>query len=158
MNLPDARIWFRYQCKTTKYIKGNTSSAYRDNMDCRYCTSGEEETQEHMETWKSTSEMQQRLNLNKECEHMENNKPEAIWGVQWHNHNKNKNKRWIKPNRQQQGHPERKVKWNWAGIRENQHQFNGWEQGNLQSRSWGFNPSYWGPQCPGYECRCGDPS
>ena len=35
INLPDARIWFRYRCKTTKYIKGNTSSEYRDNMDCR---------------------------------------------------------------------------------------------------------------------------
>ena len=41
MNLPDARIWFRYRCKITKYyIEGNMSSAYRDNMSCRYCTSG----------------------------------------------------------------------------------------------------------------------
>ena len=49
MNLPDARMWFRYRCKITKYIKGNTSSAYRDNMSCRYCTSGEEETHGNMQ-------------------------------------------------------------------------------------------------------------
>ena len=46
------------------------SSAYRDNMSCRYCTSGEEETQEHMETCESTSEMRQRLNLTIEREHI----------------------------------------------------------------------------------------
>ena len=55
--LPDARMWFRYHWKITKYIKGNTSSMYRDNMCCRYCKSGEEETQEHMETCDFSSEM-----------------------------------------------------------------------------------------------------
>ena len=70
MNLPDARTWFRYRCKTTKNIKGNTSSSFRDNMQCRHCTSGEDETQEHLETCDFTSEMRRNLNLNKEREHM----------------------------------------------------------------------------------------
>ena len=68
MNLPDARTWFRYRCKITKYIKGNTSSMYRDNMCCRYCTSGEDETQEHMETCESTTELREGLNLKIERE------------------------------------------------------------------------------------------
>ena len=34
MNLPDARTWFRYRSKMTKRVKGNTSSAFRNNMDC----------------------------------------------------------------------------------------------------------------------------
>ena len=39
-------------------------------MNCRYCTSGEEETQEHIETCDFSSEMRKKLNLNKEREHM----------------------------------------------------------------------------------------
>ena len=48
MNLPDARTYFRFRCKITKYIKGNRSSLHREDMSCRYCKTGEEETQEHM--------------------------------------------------------------------------------------------------------------
>ena len=70
MNLPDARTWFRFRFKITKYIKGNTSSMYRDNMCCRYCKSGEEETQEHMETCESTTELREGLNLKIEREHI----------------------------------------------------------------------------------------
>ena len=70
MNLPDARTWFRYRCKITKYIKGNMSSMYRENMSCRYCSTGEEETQEHMETCESTTELREGLNLKIEREHI----------------------------------------------------------------------------------------
>ena len=40
-------IWFRYRCKIKAHIKGNKSSMYKDNMQCRLCKSGEDETQEH---------------------------------------------------------------------------------------------------------------
>ena len=35
MNMQDARVWFRYRC--TNHIKGNKSSLYEDNMQCRLC-------------------------------------------------------------------------------------------------------------------------
>ena len=50
MNLTNARLWFRYRCKIIDHMKGNKSSMYRNNMHCRLCTSGENETQEHLET------------------------------------------------------------------------------------------------------------
>ena len=45
MNLMNARIWFRYRCKITAHIKGNKSSMYKDNMQCRLCKSEKDETQ-----------------------------------------------------------------------------------------------------------------
>ena len=32
MNLPDVRTWFRFRCKTTNNLKGNTSSTFRNNV------------------------------------------------------------------------------------------------------------------------------
>ena len=49
MNLPDARVWFRFRCEITSHINGNMSSMYRDNMKCRYYKSVVDETQEHLE-------------------------------------------------------------------------------------------------------------
>ena len=68
MNLPDARTWFR--SKITTRIKGNISSVYRDNMQCRYCTTGANETQEHMEEYEFTRKIRTSLNLKDECERM----------------------------------------------------------------------------------------
>ena len=70
MNLPDARTWFRFCCKITKHIKGNMSSMYREDMTCRYCCTGEEETQEHMETCEYTATLREGLNINNEREHI----------------------------------------------------------------------------------------
>ena len=66
MNLPDARTYFRVRCKITNYIKGNRSSLHRNNMSCRYCSTGEDETQEHMENCEFSSEIRKGLNLAKE--------------------------------------------------------------------------------------------
>ena len=66
MNLPDARTYFRVRCKITNNIKGNRSSQFRNDMTCRYCPSGEIETQEHMTECEFTSDIRSRLNLNKE--------------------------------------------------------------------------------------------
>ena len=70
MNLPDARTWFRFRCKTTNNSKGITSSSFRDNLKCSHCNSGEDETQEHLETCEYTSELRRNLDLTKKREHI----------------------------------------------------------------------------------------
>ena len=68
MNLQDKRIWFRFTCKTINILKGNTSSTFRNNMQCRHCISGEVETQEHVEKREFTKVMRKTLNLENEEE------------------------------------------------------------------------------------------
>ena len=70
MNLPDARTWFRFRRKITNNIKGKTSSIYKDKMQCRHCTSGEDETQEHLEKCEFTKAMRKNFELENEREHM----------------------------------------------------------------------------------------
>ena len=41
---------------------------YKDNMACRLCKSGENETQEHMEKCKFTKEMSENLDMGKEAD------------------------------------------------------------------------------------------
>ena len=43
-----ARLWFRYRCQIIENIKGNRSSQWENRMHCRHCTSGENDTQEHL--------------------------------------------------------------------------------------------------------------
>ena len=64
MTLTNARLWFRYRCKIIDHIKGNKSSVYTNNMACRLCTSGENETQEHLEKCNFTKDMRKNLDLN----------------------------------------------------------------------------------------------
>ena len=66
MNIPDARIWFRFRCKITSHIKGNVSSMYKDNMKCKCCKSGADETQEYLEECDFTKDMRISLDLQKE--------------------------------------------------------------------------------------------
>ena len=47
--IANARIWFRYRAKIIDNIKGNRSSLWTGRMQCRHCTTGESETQEHIE-------------------------------------------------------------------------------------------------------------
>ena len=46
------------------HIKGSKSSMYRNYMACRLCTSGEDETQDHLERCNFTKEMRENLDLN----------------------------------------------------------------------------------------------
>ena len=48
-------------CK--KLEKGNNSSIYKDNMACRLCTSGKNETQEHLEKCEFTKDIRKNLDL-----------------------------------------------------------------------------------------------
>ena len=49
MTLASARLWFRYRCQIIDNIKGNKSSMWKHNMACILCTSGGNETQDHLE-------------------------------------------------------------------------------------------------------------
>ena len=51
------------QMKNHNNIKGNKSSTFKDIMQCRHCSSGEDETQEKCE---STKGMSEKLNIAKE--------------------------------------------------------------------------------------------
>ena len=65
MKLTNARLCFRYKCKIIDHIKGNKSSLYKNNMHCRLCTTGENETQEQLEICEFTKEMRKNLDLGK---------------------------------------------------------------------------------------------
>ena len=45
----------------TKGVKKNRSSAHKNNMECRCCDSGEDETQEHLEVCEATGNRRRRL-------------------------------------------------------------------------------------------------
>ena len=49
MTLSNARLWFRFRCQIIENIKGNRSSQWRDNIECRHCTTGEHESPDHLE-------------------------------------------------------------------------------------------------------------
>ena len=63
MTLADARLWFRYRCQIIENIKGNRLSQWENRMDCRHCTSGENETQEHLEKCTFFSKYRECLDL-----------------------------------------------------------------------------------------------
>ena len=63
MTLADASLWFRYRCQIIDNIKGNKSSHRKDDMACRLCTSGENETQVHLERFSFTKPKREDLDL-----------------------------------------------------------------------------------------------
>ena len=64
--IANARIWFRYRAKIIDNIKGNRSSLWTGRMQCRHCTTGEIETQEHIEECTYFETYKGTLNLSKE--------------------------------------------------------------------------------------------
>ena len=48
MSLLRSRIWIRHRVRMLKGVKYNIKRSYKD-LSCRFCQSGEEETQEHLE-------------------------------------------------------------------------------------------------------------
>ena len=48
MSLLRSRIWIRHRVRMIKGVKYNIKRSYKD-LSCRFCQSGEEETQEHLE-------------------------------------------------------------------------------------------------------------
>ena len=53
MPLHLSRVWIRYRAKMCKGVKYNNKRLYKD-LQCKFCTSGEEETQEHLEVCDGT--------------------------------------------------------------------------------------------------------
>ena len=48
MSLTKSRIWIRHRARMLKGVKYNIKRSYKD-LSCRFCDTGEEETQEHLE-------------------------------------------------------------------------------------------------------------
>merc|ERR1712086_498832 len=59
----NARIWFRYRSKIISDVKGNQSSQWTGQMQCRHCNLGCDETQEHIEKCTGFSEERGKLDL-----------------------------------------------------------------------------------------------
>ena len=66
MSIDDARVWFRYRRKMTRRVKGNRTSVFRDDMDCRHCDTKEE----HLEVCKGTEDIRKDIDMNIEHDKM----------------------------------------------------------------------------------------
>ena len=53
MRLTHSRIWIRYRGRMCKGVKYNNKRSFKD-LQCRFCTSGREENQEHLEECEGT--------------------------------------------------------------------------------------------------------
>ena len=63
--LADARIWFRYRSQIIDNIKGNRSSNWTGRMQCRHCTTGARETQQHIKECTFFRKYRETLDLSK---------------------------------------------------------------------------------------------
>ena len=63
--LANARIWFRYRSQIIDNIKGNRSSNWTGRMQCRHCTTGARETQQHIEECTFFRKYRETLDLSK---------------------------------------------------------------------------------------------
>merc|ERR1739838_655020 len=59
----NARIWFRYRSKIISDVKGNQSSQWTGQMQCRHCNLGRDETQEHIEKCTGLSVEREKIDL-----------------------------------------------------------------------------------------------
>ena len=63
-----ARVWFRYRARAIKGVKYNNKSSNLNNLNCRFCRSGAEETQEHLETCTGNEQERRKLpNMSTDC-------------------------------------------------------------------------------------------
>ena len=49
MSLPKARVWIRFRARAIAGVKGNFRHSYVNDMACRFCAQGFDETQEHLQ-------------------------------------------------------------------------------------------------------------
>jgi len=49
MSLPRARVWIRFRARAIAGVKGNFRHSYVNDMACRFCAQGSDETQEHLQ-------------------------------------------------------------------------------------------------------------
>ena len=63
--IANARVWFRYRSKIISDIKGNQSSKWTGQMQCRHCNLGCDETQEHIEKCTGFSGEREKIDLSK---------------------------------------------------------------------------------------------
>ena len=66
-----ARVWFRYRARAIKGVKYNTKSTNLNNLNCRFCRSGAEETQEHLEICTGNEQERRKLpNISTDCDQL----------------------------------------------------------------------------------------
>ena len=63
MPLPIARIYFKHRARSIAGVKVNNKGSFKDNLNCRFCDSDSEETQEHLEECGGTRYERRGLNL-----------------------------------------------------------------------------------------------
>ena len=66
MPLHRARVWIRYRARAIAGVKGNFKHSYVSNMGCRFCSSGSDETQDHLELCAGTRHERRGLDLGEE--------------------------------------------------------------------------------------------
>ena len=49
-----SRIWIRYRARCIPEVKVNVKGSHKGNLKCRFCTSNESESQEHLEVCEGT--------------------------------------------------------------------------------------------------------
>ena len=62
MSLPNSRIWMRVRARSIKGVKVNNKRSH-NNLSCRFCNDGTEESQEHLEVCRECGYERRGLNM-----------------------------------------------------------------------------------------------
>ena len=62
--LSSSRVWLRYRARAIKGVKYNTKTSNLDNLTCRFCRTGDTETQEHLELCDGNENERRKLSQN----------------------------------------------------------------------------------------------
>ena len=54
MSLVKVRVWIRFRARAIAGVKGNFRHSHVNNMQCRLCSEGSDETQEHLQLCSGT--------------------------------------------------------------------------------------------------------
>ena len=61
-----ARVWIRYRARAVAGVKGNFKHSHVNNMGCRFCLGGSNETQDHLELCEGTRHERRGLDMKEE--------------------------------------------------------------------------------------------
>ena len=54
LSIPNCRVYIRYRARSLANVKMNAKKSWKDNLTCRYCATGAQESQEHLEVCNGT--------------------------------------------------------------------------------------------------------
>ena len=66
MPLHRARVWIRYRARAIAGVKGNFKHSHVNNIGCRFCSIGTDETQDHLELCTGMRQERRGLDMNEE--------------------------------------------------------------------------------------------